>query len=310
MQITTKEAASWLRENNDYLIITHIRPDGDTMGSGAALCYALNKIGKQAYLYPNPQFGDGQSWITEPYLAPEGYTPAHFISVDMASESMYPTGFQGKIELCFDHHPSNSFFAEKTVLEPEKASCGEIILSVVKELCELDSTVADLLYTAVSTDTGCFVYGNTKADTHRAAAELCDAGAANTYLNKLLFRTSSAARLRLEGLVYNSLSFYHHGSTVIAIVTKEMERQAGVSEKDCNDLAALPGKVEGAATSILIRENGGGSCKVSVRTNGIINASDLCSRFGGGGHAMAAGCSINADCNEAARMLLSALDEA
>lgn len=310
MQVTLTEAVNWLRHNDDYLIITHVRPDGDTMGSGSALCYALNKIGKRAYLYNNPQFGDCYPWITAPYIAPEGYSPKHSIAVDTADTTMFPKGFQGEIDLCFDHHPSNTLYAEKVVICGEKASCGEIIMAVTKELCGLDSTVADLLYVAVSTDTGCFVYGNTKADTLRAAAELCDAGASNTYLNKMLFRTSSAARLRLEGLVFNSLKFYHNGNTVIGIITKEMERQAGVIERDCNDLASLPGRVEGAGTSVLIREVDETHCKVSVRTNGIVNANRICKQFGGGGHAMAAGCSMEKGCLEAAELLADAIERA
>lgn len=305
--MTVAESVKWLKENDNFLILTHVRPDGDTIGSACALCYALRKIGKKAGVFNNPQFSDAYPWITAPYIAPENFEYEHVIACDMADSKMFPKGFEGEVELCYDHHPSNTLYAKNAIIWGEKASCGELIMEVVKKLCRLDQIVADLLYVAVSTDTGCFVYGNTTGDTHRAAAELCDAGAANTYLNKVLFRTSSKERLLLEGLVFSSLRFYHEGRTVFAVVTREMMQKAGATEKDCSDLASLAGRVEGANTSITVKETEEGFSKVSVRTNGIVNANEVCRLFGGGGHAMAAGCSIEKSVDEAVELLADAV---
>ncbi len=305
--MTVAESVKWLKENDNFLILTHVRPDGDTIGSACALCYALRKIGKKAGVFNNPQFSDAYPWITAPYIAPENFEYEHVIACDMADSKMFPKGFEGEVELCYDHHPSNTLYAKNTIIWSEKASCGELIMEVVKKLYRLDQIVADLLYVAVSTDTGCFVYGNTTGDTHRAAAELCDAGAANTYLNKILFRTSSKERLLLEGLVFSSLRFYHEGRTVFAVVTREMMRKAGATEKDCSDLASLAGRVEGANTSITVKETEEGFSKVSVRTNGMVNANEVCRMFGGGGHAMAAGCSIEKSVDEAVELLADAV---
>ena len=301
--MTISEAVKILRDNNNFLILTHIRPDGDTIGSASALCYALRKIGKTAYLYNNPQFGDSYPWIVEPYIEAEGFVPAFTVSIDMADPNLFPQGFEGHVDLCFDHHPSNTFYAKNTLLWADKASCGEVAMEVIKELCGLDAAVADLLYVAVSTDTGCFVYGNTTGDTLRAASELCYAGARNAFLNKILFRTSSKARLALEALIFSSLRYYHDGKTVIAIVTKDMLDKAGASEIDSQDIAALPGRAEGAFTSVTIKEIDENSCKVSLRSNGIVDANKVCANFGGGGHKMASGCSINKGCEEAAELL-------
>ena len=250
--MTITETAKLLRENDNVLILTHIRPDGDTMGSASALCYALRKLGKTAYLYNNPQFEDSYPWLAEPYIAPEGFVPNYVVAVDMADKGLYPKGFEGKADLCVDHHPSNTFYATNTLLWPDKASCGEIVMELVKELCGLDAEVADLLYVAVSTDTGCFVYGNTTGETLHAAAELCFAGARNSVLNKILFRTVSRERIALEAMILSTLRYYHEGKTVFAVVTKEMMAKAGTKENDTQDIAALPGKVEGAVTCATI----------------------------------------------------------
>lgn len=301
--MTISETVELLRDKDNFLVVTHVRPDGDTIGSSSALCYALRKIGKTAYLFNNPQFEDSYLWIAEPFIAPEGFTPSFTVTVDLADEHLFPKGFEGSVDLCIDHHPSNTFYATNTLLWADKASCGEVVMEIVKELCGLDSAVADFLYVAVSTDTGCFVYGNTTGDTLRAASELCYAGARNTFLNKLLFRTSSKARLSLEALIFSSLRYYHDGKTVVAIVTKEMLEKAGATELDCQDIAALPGRAEGAFTSAMIKEIDENHCKVSLRTNGVVDANKVCANFGGGGHKMASGCAIDKGCADAAELL-------
>lgn len=301
--MTIDETVGILRDNDDFLVVTHIRPDGDTIGSASALCYALRKIGKTAYLYNNPQFVDSYPWIAEPYLAPEDFQPKYTVCVDMADVGLYPEGFKGSADLCIDHHPSNSFFAKNTLLWPDKASCGEVVMELVRELCGLDAVVAEHLYVAVSTDTGCFVYGNTTGETLKAASELCFAGARNAFLNKILFRTSSKARLALEAQILASFLYYHDGKTVISVVTKEMLEKAGANEKDCQDIAALPGRVDGAFTSATIKEIDESHCKVSLRTNGLVDANKVCAMFGGGGHKMASGCAINMNSFKAAEAL-------
>lgn len=308
--MTVNEAAARLREKDDILIVTHIRPDGDTVGSGSALCNALRKMGKRAFLYPNPQFEDCYPWISQPYVAPAGFEYNFVVAVDTADVKMLPKGFEGPVDLCIDHHPSNTFYAAETCLDPKKASCGEIVLEIIKAArVDLGPDLADQLYVAVSTDCGCFTYGNTTSDTHRAAAELGDAGASIPALNKILFRTASRARIALEGMIYGSLRYFHGGRTVFAVVTKEMLEKSGAEEKDCVDLASLPGRVEGAATSATLKEMDGG-WKASLRTNGEVNVSRICALFGGGGHAMAAGCCLELPLDRALEALAGAIEEA
>ena len=308
--VTINEAAELLRTQDNILLLTHIRPDGDTMGSASALCYALRRIGKTAYLYNNPQFEDNDPWIAAPYLAPADFAPRFIVGVDMADRGLFPNGFLGEVDLCVDHHPSNTGYAKQTLVWPDKASCGELVMELCKALMgALDPTVADLLYIAVSTDTGCFVYGNTTGETLAAGAELCRAGARNAALNKILFRTSSRARIALEALLMSDFRYYHDGRVVVSVVSKELLQKAGAEEKDCQDIAALPGRVEGGIASAVIKEVDATHCKVSVRTTGLVDANAVCARFGGGGHKMASGCMMDKNCFEAADILAEAIGE-
>ena len=187
------------------------------------------------------------------------------------------------------------------------------MLELIEELLGApDPEEANLLYIAVSTDTGCFVYANTNADTHRAAAKVLDAGAELPRINKLLFRTKRRERLALEGMVYSTLTSLRGGELNIAVITLDMLRASGVTENDCEDLANLAGQVAGSRVSVTVRELSldPPESKVSLRTDGGVDASRVCARFGGGGHKMAAGCELPLPPRETAEAIRAAVEEA
>ena len=308
--MTAQECSQLLLSKNNILIITHTNPDGDTLCSAAALCSALRRAGKRANLFRNSAVTTKYMPHVEKYFAPKSFKSKYIVSVDVATEKMFAEGFDGAIDLCIDHHPTNSHYAKKELVCPDKAACGEIVLAVIKEMCGgITQEEADLLYIAVTTDTGCFQYLNTNAATFRAAAELLAYGADTGMVNVKFFRKASRARLKLEGMIYSTMGFYRDGKISVAIITKEMLRQAGAGEEDCDDLAGLAGRAEGASVNITIRERDNGSSKVSVRTGRDVSSSDICAVFGGGGHAMAAGCTIDCPPEKARDMLLAVIDE-
>lgn len=304
-----RDFAAVLRQRDRFLLITHKNPDGDTVGSAAALCSALRRLGKTAYLYPNPGFVRKQLPYVEPYLAPKDYVPECCVSVDIAAPGLFPQGFEGPVELGVDHHPSNSHFAAHELVDAEKASCGEIVFSLIRSLCgEVSKEEATLLYIAVSTDTGCFQYANTDYHTLAAASELLRLGAESFAVNLRFFRKVSPARLKLEGMIYSHARFYREGKIGVALVTRDMLRESGAAEDDLDDLAGLIGRCEGSLLNITIRELENGDSRVSVRSGREVNSSEICAAFGGGGHAMAAGCTIPAPPEKAERLLLDVVE--
>ena len=311
MKLTTiPECAAFLRSHDHYQILTHIRPDGDTLSSAAALCSALRRLGKRAYLFPNPEITENYTEYTAPYLAQAPEEDACFVSVDTADAGMLPKAFSGVVSLAIDHHPKNPGYAEMTVLDGSRASCAEIVTELIETLCgTLTAQEANLLYIGVSTDSGCFCYGNTTAQTLRAAAHLIDCGAENGVLNKAFFRSSSFARLKLEGMVYASLRSYRNNQINVAVVTLDMMRLCGATENDCDDLASLPGRVRGSVVNLMIRELEPGKSKASVRTSELVDSSAICARFGGGGHKMASGCTCDCGPEELAEGLLAVVNE-
>ena len=308
--LTASECAAWLKARDGYIILSHIRPDGDTIGSGAALCSALRRAGKTAYCYDNKGIKRMFAPFAAPYLAGEGFCADTVISVDVASERLFPEDFDGKVELAIDHHPTNTLFAENVCIAAEKAACGELVLEIIRELCgDVTAEEAELLYVAVSTDTGCFQYSNTNAPALRAAAELVELGADNSALNIRLFRSISRARMALEGRIMAGMRYFHGGKVSAALVTRALLAECGATEDDCEDLAGLVGKVEGCSVSLLIRELGENDSKISARSKPGVDVSRVCAVYGGGGHAMASGCTLNCPPEEALGLMLKAIDE-
>lgn len=305
-----KQCAKLLLTHENILIVTHRNPDGDTVGSAAALCCALRRAGRQAFLYPNPQIAGKLYDYSGHLFAPEGFQPKYTVSADVAEETLFPYGFEGKVDLRIDHHPSDKSFADETLVKPEKASCAELVLELILNIHpELTEEEATLLYIGLSTDTGCFLYSNTNAAAFRAAAELMRYGADRQEVNRRFFRQVSRARLRLESMIYAALRFYRDGQITVACVTREMIAAAGVTDDALDDLASLAGRAEGCELSITIREMPDGTSKVSVRSSEKVSSLAICEVFGGGGHLRASGCTIYGDAEKACEMLLNVVDE-
>ena len=301
--------AEALMERDRFLILSHRRPDGDTLGSGAALCSALRRMGKTAYVYPNAQTVPRTKRYVGAYEAPAGYLPSCTVAVDIATPGLFPLGYDGAPEFCVDHHPSNSFYAAMTLLNGARSSCGEIVAELIETMTgSITAEEATLLYIAVTTDCGCFQYMNTNADTLRTAAHLIDCGADNHTVVHDFFRKVSRARVLLEGAIFSGMRFYRDGKITIAVVTRKLLSDCGAEENDCEDLAGLPGRIESSVVSVLVRELESGESKISVRSTPEVDSCAICAHFGGGGHKMAAGCTLACDPETAVQRLMEAVD--
>ena len=310
--MTNLETIDYLRTHDNYLILNHRRPDGDAVGSAAALCRALRQMGKTASVWKNPE-------TTERYLSyldgletqevPEGAT---LISVDLAAETLLPLNgldFAGRIVLSIDHHMSNTGYAEYTNVDPKCAACGELLLEILREMGSVTKEMADALYLAVSTDTGCFQYSNVTGDTLRTAAALKDLGADTFSINKTMFGTKTIARLRLESALTNSAEFYAEGLVAVCCISQSLMDSIGATEDDAEDISGFPRSMEGVQIGVLVKELREGGAKISLRTGDAYNASEICGKLGGGGHRAAAGAQDDAGMESAKARILAAIAE-
>jgi len=312
--LSLSETVAWLKENDDFLILTHRRPDGDTLGSAGALAQGLREFGKTAYVLFNPETTPRYAGFVEDYIAPDDFVTASIIAVDTASTDLFPKNaamYKNSVSLCIDHHKSNMLYAELICLDADRATCGEIVFEILMMISgSISSITAERLYVALSTDTGCFSFGNTTANTLYVASLLVEAGAPNKELNKLLFRTKTHERVSLEGMLTCGLEYSFDGKVAIAAITLDMLEVSGADEDDMDDIAAIPGSIEGVFVGITIRElSSAHDCKVSVRTRAPYDAQAICAHFGGGGHKQAAGFVAEKTVGEIKAELTEVLDE-
>lgn len=304
MKISVKECADILKEKDNILILTHANPDGDTLGSGFALCHALMKIGKICAVINADDIPKKYNYLFDDIVEIK-FKPDYVVAVDVATVKLLGgLEEQYKIDMCIDHHSTNTEYANLLLLEDAPAAC-QIMYEVVLALgVEVDKKIADCLYTGLTTDTGCFRYDSTTAQTYRVAADLIDAGADNGRINRIMFETKSKTYARLERLAIESMRFYEHERVAVITVTQEMFQLTGSNAQETEGLAPLTRQIEGVEIGITIQERPDGTCKASIRTFESVNAAKLAACFGGGGHAQAAGCKFDCDVKEARRLLV------
>ena len=308
--LTVREAAERLRSFDHLLLLTHLRPDGDTVGSAAALCAGLRALGKTAYLLPNPELTETIAPYFLPYAAPEGFRPEKVVSVDIAAVKLFPenaAAYADRVDLAIDHHPSFEGFGRENLARPSAAATGEIVYDILAALGPITAEMALPLYVAVSTDCGCFAYNNTTAQTHAVAAALLRTGIDFQAVNKTFFRTKTKKRLALEAAMLSEIEYHDHDRVAVLAVPMSLIARAQATETDAEDLSALGGQIEGVDCAVTMRELRPDVWKFSLRTGPRVNATNVCALLGGGGHAAAAGCTVEAPFAEAKGRMLEAI---
>ena len=311
MMISLEEAAKRLRKAERVVILCHQYPDGDTLGAGTALCRGLRSLGKRAAVRCSDAIGPKYRYLFDGLTA-DSFEPDLVVSADVADEGLLGeplfSQYGGKIDLCIDHHASNTGFGKFRYVDPKSAATCEIIFALLKLLgAPIDPATAACLYTGISTDTGCFKYVNTTPATHRIAAELLELGAPANDIDRAMFDTKSRARLDMERRVLGSIRFDCGGRVAVIRITKQMIRESGAAEDDLDGLSTIPREIEGVLIGVTLREKDDGAYKVSLRAHPPANAAAICEKFGGGGHKGAAGCTLNLPADEAEEQMLSAI---
>lgn len=299
--ITIEEIVSFFRERDNFQLLCHKRPDGDTLGSALGLANALRYMGKTVYVTcahtvaPNNRF----LFEDEGILCDRDYGDVTLVAVDVASPSLLgelEEHYGGRIALKIDHHEMGEDYAERNYVDASAAACGEIIFEIIRALGTPLSLSAVPLYVAISSDTGGFRYANTTARTHRMAAELLEAGVENAYVDHLLFENRTQAEIRALTAAYAGLRYFHDGAVAAVVITNQMKERLSLAEEDLGVLSSLTREIEGVIVGITLKQSRSEphKYKLSVRSEPGFPANTLCGLFGGGGHPCAAGAEIEA----------------
>ena len=309
--LTRNECARYLLSRDNFCILSHRRPDGDTLGSTAALCRGLRSLGKTAHVLHNPEVSARFQWLHEGLSKEAAEENDTIVTVDVASPGMLPLAFQHlleKIDLRIDHHSAATSFTDCELVDGESASCAELVWDVLECMgVQPDQDIAEAAYVGLSTDTGCFRYSNTTAHTFATAAKCAAAGARVYELNQELFETNTLARLRMQAWIVDNMKLLRGGEMAVVAIPKRKELELGVTTDDMDNISSFPRTVAGVCMAATLRETDDDGTKISVRAIPGYDATKVTVPFGGGGHKGAAGASLKMSLEDAAKAVEEAM---
>ena len=312
--LTRIECTQFLQTHDHFAIITHGGPDGDTIGSAAALCLGLRKLGKTAYVLENPQVAEKFQYLLEGLTKPDAEEGDTLVAVDVATARMISETSQHlaeKVDLRIDHHGTGTPFAAFELVDSTSAACSEIIYELLTLLeVGIDAPIANALYTAVSSDTGCFRYANTTGRSFALASVCADASNDIFRINQRLFDTVTLGRLRLQSWVVEHMQVLQNGKVIVCGIPADIQEKLALKDEDMGNLAGFLRAIEGVKMAATVRQDNEGHTGVSVRAVPGCDAAAVCQKLGGGGHKGAAGASLgNITMEEAIGKLLAAIPE-
>ena len=307
--LTPKETAERLLTLKNPIVLMHTRPDGDTVGSAAALIKILHRLGIEARYGSKDKIPERLSFLLMGEKKAESLEDGTLIAIDVASAAQLGgyKDYADRVLLTIDHHRVNSPFSDNLTI-PDVSSAGEALFSVLLELiemgkCSLDKELAYPLYASISSDTGGFVFSSATAETYRIAARLIETGIDFADINHRLFYSKSQSQIKAEGFISSKLRSACGGKISYATLSKA-EREALMIEGEHFETAIdIVRSAMFSEVAIFVRENDDKTVKASMRSTGL-NVAEIAAEFGGGGHIRAAGCTLPADTAEKGAQLL------
>lgn len=311
MTISVAAAAEMLMCQDDILILAHRKPDGDTLGACFGLLYALQSIGKRARVECADAFPVRYQLIYGASYVGAAFTPRFVVTCDVADRELlgmladtYP-----QIDLCIDHHKSNTLFARHTLLQTAPAAAEIVYRLIVQMGIQPDKTIATALYTGITTDTGCFRFSSVTPSTLRVAAVLMDCGAPAHVINKKMFDSNSRGRIAVEKYMLQNLQYWYEGKCAVVCLPADLHMRYQVAEDELDGVAAFTRRIEGVLCGITVRAAQDGTSRISMRCEAPLDASAICAQFGGGGHTAAAGCTMHGTIEQLSAQLYTAVGE-
>ena len=310
--MTRNDCARWFRERDNFYILTHSGPDGDTLGSAAALCRGLRSLGKTAFVLENPETTEHLAYLCKDLTVSAPTENATLVCVDVAAEHMLPGNqhLEG-IALRIDHHGRTVSYTAEELVDPTAGACAEIIYDILMELgAQLDPATAEALYTGTATDTGCFRFANTTAHTFQVAAACAAAGGDLYPINQALFDTVSLNKLKVQAWVTEHTRFFCDGMAAVCPLPATLAKDLGVKEEDVGGMAGFVRSIEGVRMAGTLRESAEEK-RVFLSTRAVpgYDCAAVCAVFGGGGHKGAAGGSTELPLAEATDALVKAITQ-
>lgn len=308
-----------LQTKRRFLILLHVNPDGDSIGSSIGLGLALIGVGKEVTLVSPDEIPQTYRFLagSEKFVPPGQVTGRFDAALFLDCGDLERTGPAADlIRLCdvkvnIDHHITNPSYGDLNYIDPTAAAVGEQIYHLISAAgWEITETIANALYASIVTDTGSFRYENTTPDSHLIAAHLLTFGAQPQVISREIYESRSEAATRLLAAALASLRVDGDGTVASVVVRREMYRVSCASDEDAEGLVNYPRAIAGVEVAIAFREVGEQQVRVNLRSKQFVDVSRVAARWGGGGHARAAGCTIQRPLDQARADVVAAAIEA
>lgn len=289
MNISIEQMTAEMKKYREFIIVYHVRPDGDCIGSSYALALALKASGARCRVEGDDAVPLNHRYLTDKVVMDEVENPV-YIAVDSAAPERVGSYADKHFTFCIDHH-NNSINADYTYTEKDCGACSELIFKLVKAMdTDITPQMADFLYLALAMDTMCFRTTDTSAQSFRTAAELAELGADIYGIGRRHLYIKKPGRMKIERMLQNSFNFTCDGQIVSGVITRENLREAQIHDSELEGINSYVELIEGIRVGITVRELADGRSRCSVRTSGNVSAHLICQTHGGGGHFNAAGC--------------------
>ncbi len=313
-----KEIIKAIKEGQHFLVVSHVRLDGDALGSELAVYLMLRDLGKNVVVYNQDntpeqyRFLPGARNIVQNPGDMEQYDTAFVLDCSELERVGDQAEKIGKIKklINIDHHISNTGFCELKLIDARASSAGELVFHLLQEMgFPLTKEICTNLYAAILTDTGGFRYSNTRQDALFAAGTLVENGADPQWISENIYENDPPAKLKLRARVMETLSLDLVKGVGSLIVTNEMLQETGASVDYTEGFVDIPRSVQGVKISVLFTQLNSKGFKISLRSKGKVNVEKLARKFGGGGHINAAACRIEGDIDSVKSKILKAIEE-
>jgi phosphoesterase RecJ-like protein len=305
-----------IRSRQRFVLSSHARPDGDSIGSQLAMAFALKALGKEAVainadVAPAPLLAfPGVSDIRVAPDAAGSFDAAIIMECgDLARTGV--TGLERYFVINIDHHPGNTNYGQINWFDESAAACGEMVYDVVRALgVPLSLEIATHIYLAILTDTGSFHYSNITPRTFAIAGECVAAGVDPLVVARNVYDSNNMGRLKLFGAVLSAMQIDQTGRIAIVYLDHEMARAAGGTYEDTEGLINLPLTVKEIQAVVFFKEHEGETYRVSMRSKGDIDIGAIAKEFDGGGHKNAAGCTVTGPIDALQKTLVEKIERA
>ncbi|MDD5350748.1 MAG: bifunctional oligoribonuclease/PAP phosphatase NrnA [Chthoniobacteraceae bacterium] len=317
---TLAQIAEALRSHRRFVVISHIRPDGDAVGCAVALALCLRELGKEAVVWNDDgpleklRFLPGSDLIQKPPAQPEDFDVA--IAVDTSTQPRLGDSRTAvgnvKLWINLDHHISNTGFGDLVYIDSTAPASGQIVFELIQAAgFPLTPPIAENLWAAIATDTGSFQYSNTTARTFEIAAELIRVGVQVGKISERLFQTHPRRRLELLRAVLNAVRFTCEGRAASCALPLATVTAIGATPEDTEGLIDTLRGTEGVVIAAFLEELEGGKVRISTRSKDPrYDVCKICAQFGGGGHTQAAGARVTGGLAEVEARVLQAISDA